>query len=59
MKNSKVRNLTVTAILAAVAAILMFLDFSIPLMPGFIKVDFSEMPALIASFALGLSLIHI
>ena len=53
MKNSKVRNLTVTAVLAAVATVLMFLDFSVPVMPGFIKLDFSELPALIASFALG------
>lgn len=48
-----VRALTVTAILGAVAAVLMFLSFSVPLMPSFIKLDFSELPALLASFALG------
>lgn len=50
---SKVRYLTVTAMLSAVAFILMFLDFSVPVMPAFIKMDLSELPALIGSFALG------
>ncbi len=53
MKNSNVRYLTMTAMLSAVAFILMFLDFSVPFMPGFIKMDLSELPALIGSFALG------
>lgn len=48
-----VRNLVVTAMLGAVASVLMFLSFAVPLMPSFIKLDFSELPALIASFALG------
>lgn len=53
-KNSaKLRKLVVTALLSAVATVLMFLDFSVPFMPPFIKMDFSELPALIASFALG------
>lgn len=49
----KIRKLTVTAILSAVASVLFFLNFSVPLMPGFIKMDVSDFPALIASFALG------
>ena len=48
-----VRNMTVTAMLSAAAFVLMFLDTAIPLMPNFIKLDLSELPALIASFALG------
>lgn len=48
-----VRNMTVTAMLSAAAFVLMFLDTAIPLMPSFIKLDLSELPALIASFALG------
>ena len=49
-----IRAITVTAMLSAVAFILMFLDFSIPmLIPGFIKMDLSELPALIATFAFG------
>ena len=52
-KRVNVRYLTVTAMLSAVAYILMFLDFSVPFMPAFIKMDFSELPALIGSFAMG------
>ncbi len=48
-----VRKMTVTAMLSAVAFILMFLDTAIPIMPSFIKLDLSELPALMASFALG------
>jgi riboflavin transporter FmnP len=47
------RTLVMTAMLAAVSTVLMFFSFNVPLMPGFIKMDFSELPALIASFALG------
>ena len=52
-KAVNVRYLTVTAMLSAVAYILMFLDFSVPFMPSFIKMDLSELPALIGSFAMG------
>ena len=31
----------------------MFFDFSVPLMPSFIKMDLSELPALIGAFAMG------
>lgn len=48
-----VRKLTMTAILAAMSSILMFFSFNVPLMPGFIKFDFSELPALIAAFTMG------
>lgn len=47
------RKITVTAMLSAVAAVLMMLEFPVPLMPGFIKMDISELPALLASFSLG------
>ena len=50
---TRVRALTVTAMLSAIAFVLMFLDFSVPLMPAFIKMDVSELPALLAAFALG------
>lgn len=48
-----IRYLTVTAMLSAVAYILMFLDFSVPFMPSFIKMDLSELPALIGAFSMG------
>ena len=47
------RAMAMCAMLAAVAFVLMFLDFSVPLIPAFVKMDFSELPALLASFALG------
>lgn len=50
---STARKLTTTAIMAAIATILMYVEFPIPVMPGFIKLDFSELPALLTSFALG------
>ena len=50
---SKVRVLTGTAMLGAVAAVLMYLEFPIPIMPAFVKLDVSELPVLIASFAYG------
>ena len=54
MKKTKTtRALVITAMLSAIAALLMFIDFSVPFMPSFIKMDVSELPALIASFALG------
>ena len=54
MKVSKTRYLTLVAIFSAVSFGLMFLEFAIPsIIPSFIKLDFSELPALIASFALG------
>lgn len=39
--------------LGALASALMFISFSVPLMPSFIKLDFSELPALIAAFSVG------
>lgn len=48
-----VRKLVVTALLGAVATVLMFISFGLPILPSYLKVDFSEMPALLASFALG------
>lgn len=50
---ANVRKITVTALMSAVAAVLMFLSFSVPFMPSFIKFDLSELPALIVSFSLG------
>ena len=52
-KGNSLRYITVTAVFSAVAAVLMMLSFNVPLMPSFIKFDFSELPVLIASFAIG------
>ena len=53
MKNKKVRVITGTAVLTAVAFGLQFIEVSIPIMPSFIKLDFSDLPALIGAFAYG------
>ena len=48
------RKLVMTAMLSAIAFLLMFVEFPIPaLIPSFVKMDFSELPALIATFSLG------
>lgn len=49
----KTRTLAATAMLGAIGFILMFLELSVPVMPSFIKLDFSELPALLAAFAYG------
>ena len=49
----QVRYLAMTAILSAVATVLMMLSFSVPLVPSFLKMDLSEMPALVASLSMG------
>ncbi len=51
---NKIRPLAVTAMLSAVGCVLMMLDFPLPmLIPSFVKMDVSELPALLASFSLG------
>lgn len=53
-QRNRIHNLTVAAMLSAVAFVLMFLDFSLPMfIPSFVKMDFSDLPALLGSFALG------
>ena len=54
MRKDTTHNLTVAAMLSAVAFILMFIEFPIPmLIPSFVKMDFSDLPALLGAFALG------
>ncbi len=53
MKNGYVRKLTVTAMLSAISVVLMYLQISLPFMPSFIQFDFSDLPALLASYAFG------
>ena len=48
-----VRTMVSVAMLSAVAYVLMLIDFSVPLMPSCIKMDLSDLPALIGAYALG------
>ncbi|OLR62368.1 ECF transporter S component [Anaerostipes sp. 992a] len=52
-KKINVRTITMTGLFGALSAVLMMFSFNVPLMPSFIKMDFSELPALIAAFSMG------
>ncbi len=52
-KRADIWKLTMTAMLSAIAFVLMFFEFSVPIMPPFIKMDLSELPALLGAFAMG------
>lgn len=47
------RMLVSAAVGAAISFVLMLLDFSLPIAPAFIKLDLSDLPALILSFTFG------
>lgn len=54
VQRDRTHKIVVTAMLSAVASVLMFLEFPIPfLIPSFVEMDFSELPALLAAFSLG------
>lgn len=51
---ASIRTITVTGVLSAAAFLLQLIEIPLPLlMPTFIKFDFSDLPALIGSFAMG------
>ena len=49
----RTRYLVISAMLSAVSIVLMQFDFSVPLMPSFIKMDLWDLPALIGSLYMG------
>ena len=49
----KARYLTVIALMAAISYILAFLEVPMPLAPSFARMDASDVPALLTTFALG------
>lgn len=51
--SSATKRLTVTALFAAAATVLMFFEMPLPMMPPFLKLDPSLLPILIGSFILG------
>ncbi|MGJ7922088.1 ECF transporter S component [Neobacillus sp. LXY-4] len=53
MKKIKVRQLVSIAMLSSIAYILMFLNFPVPPFPAFLKIDFSDIPALIGALIFG------
>lgn len=52
-KNTDIRFLALTAVLGAIAAVLMSFEISIPFMPAFIKMDLSEIPVILAGLMMG------
>ena len=52
-QKQRTHHLAVASMLTAVAAVLQFIEFAIPLMPAFIKLDISDLPALLGTFSLG------
>ena len=52
-KKISVRVIAGCGMLVAVAVVLQYIDISIPIMPSFIKLDFSDLPELIGAFAYG------
>jgi riboflavin transporter FmnP len=50
---TSIRGLTTMAMLSGIAVMLMYIEFPLWFAPGFYKLDFSEIPVLIGSFALG------
>ncbi len=52
-QRNKLKVLTVTAMFAAVATVLMYFEMPLPLLPPFLKLDLSSIPILIGSFILG------
>ena len=50
----KLRRLAVTAVLSALGAIPMYFPkLTLPFMPSFISLDFSDLPALLAAYSMG------
>ncbi|MGN7386657.1 ECF transporter S component [Sporosarcina sp. SAFN-015] len=53
MNNKKLRRMILIAILGSISTVLMQLNFPLPALPAFLKVDFSEIPAVLAIMTMG------
>ena len=56
MNNKKAistRKMVIIGMMTAMATVIYYLDFPVPFMPGFIKLDFSNVISLLTGFALG------
>lgn len=52
-EKSRTAKLTIAAMLTAVAFVLQYIEVSIPIVPSFLKLDFSDVPELIGAFVIG------
>lgn len=53
MKKSATRKLTLTAVMSAFSAVLMFLETPLPFFPPFLQIDSSDLPATLCAFSAG------
>lgn len=53
MKDQKLNKLVKVSLLSVIAFMLMFIEVATPFFPSFLKIDISDLPALIGAFALG------
>jgi riboflavin transporter FmnP len=53
MKNKKLQSMIAIGMLSSISFILMLFNFPLPALPAFLKVDFSDVPALIAAITMG------
>ena len=49
----RVRTIVQTGMLGAIAVVLMLFEIPLPFAPSFYEIDFSEVPVLVGSFAMG------
>lgn len=52
-KKTNVKKITTVAMLTAIGVVLQYMEISIPIIPNFIKLDFSDLPELIGAFTFG------
>ena len=52
-KKNKIKNISLTAMFGAIAAVIMLFDFPLPFAPSFMKLDFSDVPLVVGSYILG------
>jgi len=53
MKNTKLRIMIAVGMLSSISFVLMLFNFPLPVLPSFLKIDFSDVPALIAAVTMG------
>ena len=47
MNNKKLRKMILIAMLGSIGTVLMQFNFPLPALPGFLKIDFGEIPAVL------------
>lgn len=53
MRSQKLNKMIKVSMLSVIGFLLMFFEFALPVFPAFLKIDLSDLPALIGAFAMG------